>query len=164
MFCPDCGTSEQQENSYCRNCGEFLPDLSRKNKLAFGGSIPEEQIRTNLFLNLLSAIVSLVLAFVIYATFWNDALPIIYIVAAFLLAMSGWQISTFIVGLKIKKNFDKRKTSLEKDEKKQENTKAFESAKTRELLNEPAFDNAVPTSVVENTTKHLSEKINRKSS
>jgi len=166
MFCPNCGTAEQRENSYCRNCGEFLPDLSVKNKLAFGGNTPEEQIRTNLVLNLLSALVSLILAVVLYATFWNrgDTLPIIYIVAAFLLAMCGWQFSTFVVGLKLKKNFDKRKSSLENDGKNQENITAFESAQTKELLPEANFNNVVSTSVTENTTRHLSEKANRNSS
>jgi hypothetical protein len=166
MFCPNCGTAEQRENSYCRNCGEFLPDLSVKNKLAFGGNTPEEQIRTNLVLNLLSALVSLILAVVLYATFWNrgDTLPIIYIVAAFLLAMCGWQFSTFVVGLKLKKNFDKRKSSLENDGKNQEKVMAFESAQTKERLPEADFNNVVSTSVTENTTRHLSEKANRKSS
>lgn len=106
MFCPKCGTADQTENSYCRNCGEFLPDLTKKANLAFGGNTPEEQIRINLFLNLLSAIVSIILTISLYWTFGfksSDVLPIIYIVAAFLLAMSGWQFSTFIIGLKLKK-------------------------------------------------------------
>ncbi len=87
MFCPNCGKAEQKENSYCRNCGEYLPDLSKKIDLSFGGNTPEKQIRTNLFLNLLSAVVSFVLALSLYATFLRrgDTLPIIYIVAAFLL-------------------------------------------------------------------------------
>ena len=166
MYCPNCGTGEQKENSYCRSCGEFLPDISKRSKLAFGGNTPEEQIKTNLFLNLLSAIVSLVLSILLYWTIWQrgDTLPINFIVAAFLLAMSVWQFSTFIVGLKLKKNFDKRKASSEDKERTEEKVKAFETAQTKELLNEANFDNAVPTSVTENTTKHLSEKINRKSS
>lgn len=131
-----------------------------KNKTAFGGNTPEEQIRTNLFLNLLSAIVSFVLAVALYVTYWNraDALFIIYIVAGFLLAMSGWQISTFIVGLKLKKNFDKRKTPLENGEENLKEINTFEPAKTRELLNEPNLDHAVPPSVTEKTTGHLAKK------
>jgi len=85
-------------------------------------------------------------------------------VAAFLLAMCGWQFSTFIVGLKLKKNFDKRKSSLENGAKNQEKVMAFESAQTKELLPEADFNNVVSTSVTENTTRHLSEKANRKSS
>jgi uncharacterized membrane protein YvbJ len=65
MFCPNCGKSDQQADAYCRQCGAPTPDLSGKNKLTFGGGTPEEQIRANLFLNLLSAVVSFVLAVVL---------------------------------------------------------------------------------------------------
>jgi hypothetical protein len=166
MFCPNCGKAEQKENSYCRKCGEFLSGSSKKTLPAFGGNTPEEQIRANLFLNLLSAIVSLILAVSLYWTFgWknDDVQPIIYIVAAFLVAMCGWQFSTFIIGLKLRKNFNRRKGEIEKDGF-SETTKNLSSANTKELLNEADLTDVVPTSVTENTTKHLSEKINRKSS
>jgi hypothetical protein len=163
MFCPNCGKADQTENTYCRSCGEFLPDLSKKSKIAFGGNTPEEQINANLFLNLLSAIVSLILGIALYWTIWDkgDASPIIYIVAAFLLAMSGWQFSTFAVGLKLKKTFRKRKSNTEKEES--SNEKTFAAAKTKELLNEADFSDVVSVSVTENTTKHLAEKIKRSS-
>jgi hypothetical protein len=163
MFCSNCGKAEQKENTYCRSCGEFLSDSKKKNKIAFGGNTPEEQINVNLFLNLLSAVVSLILGIALYWTIWDkgDISPIIYIVAAFLLAMSGWQFSTFAVGLKLKKTFRKRKSNAEKEESSEE--KPLAAAKTKELLNEADFSNVVPTSVTENTTKHLAEKIKRSS-
>ena len=71
MFCPNCGNAEQIVNTYCRGCGEFLPDPSMKNKLAFGGNTAEEQINVNLFLNALSGTVSFILAVLLYATFYN---------------------------------------------------------------------------------------------
>ncbi len=52
MFCPKCGTADQIENSYCRNCGEFLPDLTKNKIVSFGGDTPEEQIKPNNNLNL----------------------------------------------------------------------------------------------------------------
>ncbi len=110
MFCSNCGKAEQTENTYCRSCGELLSDSSKKSKIAFGGNTPEEQINVNLFLNLLSAIVSLILGIALYWTIWDnggETSPIIYIAAAFLLAMSGWQFSTFVAGLKLKKTFRK---------------------------------------------------------
>lgn len=164
MFCSNCGTADQKENTYCRKCGGFLPDSSRNNALAFGGNTPEQQIRTNLVLNLLSAVVSLILGISLYWMIWQrgDAALIIFIVAAFLLAMSGWQFSTFIIGLKLRKNFNKRKTSSADNERSEEKARAVEPTQTKELLNEANFDNGVPTSVTENTTKHLAEKINQK--
>jgi hypothetical protein len=153
MFCPKCGKADQQENSYCRQCGEFLPDLNKKNKLAFGGSTPEEQIRANLFLNLLSAVVSLTLAILLYLVFAHrETHPIVYIVGAFLLATTMWQLSTFYVGLKLKKSFQKRRAS---DAAAESSPVQINDAKTKELLPEADFENTVPTSVTENTTRHL---------
>lgn len=158
MYCPNCGKADQTENTYCRQCGEFLPDFSKKNKSPFGGNTPEEQINTNLSLNFLSGMVSLILATLLYANFAfrSGTSPIIYIVGAFLLAMCGWQFSTFAIGLKLKKNFSKRR--LDKEMKIQERTQTqFESAKPKELLNEADFSDVVPISVTENTTRQLSK-------
>ncbi len=166
MFCPNCGKGEQSSNSYCRSCGEFLPDLSKKKtKLpSFGGDSPEEQIKTSLFLNALSALVSLMLAISLYVSFYGkDAPQLIYLTAAFLLAMSVWQFSTCIIGLKLRKNFSKRRESGAAENQIEKPTQ-FETAKTQELLNEADFTDVVPASVTENTTKHLSEKISKKSS
>jgi hypothetical protein len=167
MFCPNCGKGEQTSNSYCRNCGEFLPDLTKK-KLGmqpFGGETPEEQIRTNLILNLLSALVSLTLAISLYATFLGkDAGQLIYLTAAFLLAMSAWQFSTCIIGLKLRKNFNKRREGVVSTESNAETQTQFKTAKTKELLNEADFRDVAPPSVTENTTKILSKKIKNQSS
>ena len=167
MYCSSCGKAEQALNTYCRQCGEFLPDHSDKKRgFAMGGNTPEEQIRVNLILNFLSGTVSLILGILLYATFWNkpETSPVIYIVAAFLLAMCGWQFSTFRVGLKLKKTFDRRKSGDEIENAKQAEKSVFQSAKTKDFLPEANFTDIVPTTVTENTTKHLSEKINRKSS
>lgn len=167
MFCPNCGKDEQALNTYCRQCGEFLPDHSdKKRSFSMGGNTPEEQIRVNLVLNFLSGTVSLILAILLYATFWNkpETSPVIYIVAAFLLAMCGWQFSTFRVGLKLKKTFELRKNGGEIENAMPGDKSVFQSAKTKDLLPEADFTDVVPTSVTENTTKHLSEKISRKSS
>jgi hypothetical protein len=164
MFCPNCGTADQIKNSYCRSCGEFLPDLNKSKMVSFGGETPEEQIRTNLNLNLLSALVSLALAISLYASFYGkDAPSLIYLVVGFLLAMSCWQFSTCFISLKLRKNFSKRREASIAENQTGRHTQ-FESAKTKELLNEADFTDIVPATVTENTTKHLSEKINRKSS
>lgn len=166
MFCPNCGKAEQVLNTYCRQCGEFLPDHSdKKRNFTMGGNTPEEQIRVNLILNFLSGTVSLILAILLYATFWNkpETSQVIYIVAAFLLAMCGWQFSTFRVGLKLKKTFDRRKND-EIENAAQLDKSVFKSAKTKDLLPEADFTDVVPTTITENTTKHLSEKVSKKSS
>jgi len=89
---------------------------------------------------------------------------VIYIVAAFLLAMCGWQFSTFRVGLKLKKTFARRKNGDEMENAAQADKNIFQSAKKNDLLPEADFTDVVPTTITENTTKHLSEKISKKSS
>lgn len=164
MFCPNCGKGEQTPNQYCRNCGEFMPDLSGRTKRA---DMPDEQIKANLVLNLLGGIVSLVLAILLYARYLGkaDATELIYFVAAFLLAMCGWQLTTFRINLKLKKHFDKRKKETTPDEP-PEPAAAYRmsAAKTKDLLPEADFSAVVPASVTENTTKILREPIKNRSS
>ena len=162
MFCPNCGNAEQKENTYCRKCGELLPDLSVKNKMTFGGSTPEQQIKMNMTLSLLSAIVSFILAVALYISFLGRAgtPTIIYIVAAFLIAICAWQASTFTIGLKLKKHFKKRK-EIDQPETSRTEQKQFQTAETKDLLPEADFENIVPTSVTEQTTRKL--KVKRKS-
>lgn len=135
-----------------------MPDLARKNKFTLGGSTPEEQIQASLVLNLLSGIVSFVLAMLLYWTFgWrnDNTHPLIYIVAAFLLAMCGWQFSTFAVGLKLKKNFKKRRDSGAPTDAGIEQSQLNE-AKTQSLPEADFADLAkTPESVIEDTTRHL---------
>lgn len=161
MFCPNCGKSDQKEITYCRQCGEFIPDLSPKNKQALGGNTPEDQINTNLILSLMTATVSYILAIILFVSYgWRnpEAGLIIYIVVAFLFAIGSWQISNYTVGLKLKKYFEKRKeTEIVKTT--QEPDKQFQAAETRELLNEADQSNAVPIGgVTENTTTKLKVK------
>jgi uncharacterized membrane protein YvbJ len=72
MFCPKCGKADQAPETYCRQCGTFLADFTKKKKqFSLGGDTPQEQIRTNLVLNSMSAVVSLASALILYAVFWN---------------------------------------------------------------------------------------------
>lgn len=164
MFCPKCGTADQKENTYCRNCGDFLPDLTKKNNLAFGGNTPEEQIKVSQKLNLLSAIVSFAVAILLYWAHWGkpNVSSTVYMAATFLLTIGLWQISNYVIGLKLKRHFNKRKEGSDNENKSAE--KQFQSVQTNELLPEAELSKVVPTSITENTTRHLSKKINRKSS
>lgn len=155
MFCPKCGKSDQKENTYCRQCGDFLAKNDNYS--------PENLIKTNLMFSMMSAVLSLVLAILLYAVlgFRSDTSPLIYVIAAFLITMSAWQFSTFALGLKLKKKFAKR-NELQNFE--MTNPNHFKTAETKELLNEADLSDVVPPSVIETTTRNLSEKVPRKSS
>lgn len=153
MFCPKCGNADQQKETFCRNCGTFLPDFD---KLKSKENTPEAHLKANAFLSLMTAIVSLTLAILLYSFFLGkpDTPIIIYITAGFLTAMFFWQAQSFWRTLLLKKQFPKRNS---------ETIKELKDAKTGKLLNEPDFENFVPKSVVADTTKNL-DKIPRKSS
>ncbi|MCY7375831.1 MAG: hypothetical protein LH472_07645 [Pyrinomonadaceae bacterium] len=164
MFCPKCGKADQQPETYCRQCGDFLPDFSKQ---IIKSTTPEEHIKANTVLNFMTGIVSLTLAILLYAFFLGreDTHLIIYITAGFLTAMFAWQVQTFWRTLLLKKHFKRRQTENSAAAVEAPNpTASFEAAPTKELLNEADFSSVVPATVTEHTTKQLAEKINRKSS
>ena len=157
MFCPNCGKADQKENSYCRQCGEFLPSLRKKKLLGWGGETPEKQIRTSFFLNLISAIACLIFGILLLSTHGNpgDTTFVVTVAAVLLFINALWQISNFIVGLNRKKQLKKRH-----DEEIEVKREIYLSPKTKELLPEAEFENLVPASVTEETTKNLTRKAN----
>ena len=152
MFCPKCGNANQTENTYCRQCGTFLPDF---NKLEKKTITPEQHLKANTVLNFLTAGTSLTLAILLYYFFLGQTgtHPVIYATAGFLIAIFGWQVQIIIRTFQLKKHFKKPENPAQTGSAPTE----FEVAPTNELLNEADFTSAIPSSVVKNTTKHLDE-------
>lgn len=166
MFCPNCGKSEQAPESYCRSCGEFLTDFSGKSYLInkiLGGSTPETHVNVNLIINAVTAFVSsLLLGFLNgyfdaqYERTGQSAPPIIYLVYIFLALVFVWQFLSFIINMRLKKKLGGRKKGgpfVEQDV--EENVLA--SRTTQKSLPQADFENAVPASIVEDTTRILDE-------
>jgi hypothetical protein len=151
MFCPKCGNPDQSPETYCRRCGTFLPDLSKAGKRE---SPPEENIKVNSVLSLMTVIASFTLAILLYAIlgFRENTHWLIYLTAGMLIAMGAWHIQTFIRARRLKKQWKRRDPRNQEEE-----TPEFESAPTARLLERPDFENLVPTSVTDHTTKDLSE-------
>lgn len=157
MFCPNCGKADQPKNSYCRGCGSFLPDFENLKKREIP---PEEHLKANAILNIMTAVASLTLAVLLYVFFLGkENTPVlIYVTAGFLTAMFAWQVQIFIRSLKLKKQI-----ILPKRGNDEEKTKDLSAAKDRKSLKEADFSNNVPASVTEYTTKDLKEKSKRSS-
>lgn len=155
MFCPNCGKSDQETNTYCRQCGKFLPDFDKLKKREIS---PEEHLKVNTVLNVMSAFVSITLAILLYYFFLgkHDTPPIIYITAGFLTAMFFWQAQIFWRNILLKRQLPERNINAE-------NEKLLEKAKTENLLNESDLSNVIPVSVTEFTTKNLKEKVGKSS-
>lgn len=160
MFCPNCGEADQKKKTYCRKCGSFLAEFGKIKK---SERSVDENFNANIVLSAMTGISSLVLAIILYVDFLGreDTPVIIYIVAGFLTAMFAWQVQSFFRTLQLKKQF-KRKSNLSEDLNKQlRNEPSLEAKPTNELLPEADFNDVVPASVTENTTKHLSDKVLR---
>jgi hypothetical protein len=75
-----------------------------------------------------------------------------------LLAIGGWHIQTFIRTHQLKKQWKRRAPLTEIQAASPEAQPAFKSASTAKLLDQADFENTVPASVTENTTRHLAER------
>lgn len=150
MFCPKCGKADQKENSFCRSCGIFLPDFDSLKSKEIS---PQEHLKANNVLNLMTGIASLILATLLYLFIINKetAHPLIYITFGFLIAMFFWQAQIFWRNLLLKKHLP--------NPNKNESIELLEPVKSRELLNEAEFSNLVSPNVVEFTTQKLKEKV-----
>jgi hypothetical protein len=154
MFCPRCGNAEQLPETFCRQCGLFLPNLSKPVKRELP---PEEHLKANTVLSLLTIVVSFTLSFLLFAVL-PDKHPLIYVTAGLLIAIGAWHIQTFIRTQKLKKQWKRRTPLTESQAASPEIQPAFKSASTAKLLDQADFENTVPTSVTEHTTRDLAER------
>ncbi len=66
MYCSKCGEADQNVNSYCRKCGNFLLDNSSKFSLInqfLGIESPQKQVKVGMIMNIISFSVSFLLLF-----------------------------------------------------------------------------------------------------
>lgn len=155
MFCPKCGTSDQAPETYCRNCGVFLPDLEKVKKRE---TPIEEHLKINSFFTLATAVISVALAvalFIVFISTWTAPF-IIYPVFGFLIAITAWQIQTFIRTRILKRQFEKLRPPRLSD---------IEEITTGQqaILSEGNPELVVPPSVTELTTRNL-DKVDRRMS
>jgi hypothetical protein len=146
MFCPKCGTPDQTENSYCRQCGEFLS----KGGSAFGGVTPRDNINSISILSGVGAAVSLVIALWMYTTRFSVPM-VLYLGAAILICNAAWHIANIYTVRKLASRIPKTRKETAATQP------AIDAAATRELLNPADMSDHIPASVTENTTKHLSK-------
>ncbi len=153
MFCPKCGRPDQSAETYCRNCGLFLPDIS---KTLVSITKPEQHVTANLILGSMTVVTSFTLAILLYVFFLGlpAAPPVIYVMFGLLLAMGIWHIQTVWRSLLLRRHFkeaDGRKEAF--------NSTAQIGTATSDLQLSEAQDGVFePPSVVERTTRQLAER------
>ena len=87
-----------------------------------------------------------------------DKHPLIYVTAGILIAIGAWHIQTFIRTQKLKEQWKRRAPLGGIEAGLPETERAFKSASTAQLLDQADFENSVPASVTEHTTRHLAER------
>jgi hypothetical protein len=151
MYCPRCGKAEQVPETFCRQCGLFLPDLSKPIKRELP---PEDHLKANTVLNSLTILVSFTLSILLFAV-RPSSHPLIYATAGLLIAIGAWHIQTLIRTQKLKKQWKRRAPLAEVNRGWPEPERAVKSASTAKLLDQANFADTIPASVTENTTRHL---------
>src|SRR5215470_6409995 len=134
MFCPKCGNANQAPQTYCRQCGVFLPDLDKANKPK---NTPEEHVKANAVLSVLTIVASFTMAALLYSilAFRPDTHFLIYLAAGIFLAIGAWHIQTFIRSMQLRKHFKLR--NLDGDVLQDDETgMVLPGAPTDKLLNE----------------------------
>lgn len=153
MFCPNCGKAEQAEKTFCRQCGKFLPDLSKAKKE--NPQTPADQFRLSLVFNLLSAFAGIFMALALLIVHWGKpgTHPVIYAAISLLTVISGWQIASFFNNLNLIKRF------VRGTEENKETGMIAENEIRAKSLPEADFTDTIPASVTERTTRNLKEKV-----
>lgn len=149
MFCPKCGNAEQKPNSFCRQCGEFLPDLTKNNALAFGGNTPQEKNLSTYYLSLTGFLASLIVTIALFLTGFEDK-KIIIVAAAVLIINIFTQAGIFYLSLKMKNRLGGKSEA--------ENLNSISGEQTPNLLTDAVLDEFISLSVTENTTENLVRK------
>lgn len=157
MFCHKCGKADQAINAYCRNCGTFLADPSKPIRRE---ASPEQNLKANTLLSLMTIIVCFTLAILLYSLlgFRENTHPMIYVTAGLLIAMGCWHIQTFIRMRQLNRQWKRRHGSADGEGQKLAGDREIERTSPAMLLNEPNFDGQIPASVTENTTRNLASK------
>ncbi len=155
MFCPKCGNSDQLPETYCRQCGTFLPDLS---KPLVSITKPEQHVNANLVLGSMTVVTCVTLAILLYVFFIGlpESPPVIYVMFGLLLAMAAWHVQTVWRSVLLRKHFrenKKRKESFASEP-------VIESGEGKPQLAEANFESFPAASVTDRTTRQLaSEKL-----
>ena len=138
MYCPRCGRAEQVPETFCRQCGLFLPNLSKPVKREIP---PEEHLKANTVLNSLTIVVSFTLSILLLASV-PDKHPLIYVTVGLLIAIGAWHIQTLIRTEKLRKQWERRAPLSEIEAGLPETERAFTSASTAQLLDPADFGNS----------------------
>jgi hypothetical protein len=150
MFCPKCGADGQSAESYCKRCGEWLPDLDAIRKPGlFRTRTRQEKIRKMRVLEAVSAGLSLTAGAIITSVLVVGAdAQLLNLAVLCCVVVAAYQMINLYLGHKLQQRIDQSRSGLP------EEIKAAEDAVGRlNAADTTPFVNSA--SVVEGTTELL---------
>jgi hypothetical protein len=151
MFCPKCGADAQSADSYCKRCGEWLPDIDALARpRLFRKSTREQKVRKMRILEAISAGLSLASAAIIISVLKGGAGTQLLILAVFsCFIVAAYQVVNFYLGYELQRRVDQSRAESAVEIK----AGAGKSARALNTGDTNLF--AGGPSVVEGTTKLL---------
>jgi membrane protein implicated in regulation of membrane protease activity len=150
MFCPKCGADAQSAESYCKRCGEWLPDIEALVRpRLFRKRTREDKIRKMRVLEAVSAGLSLISAAIIISILAGAGDTQLLFLATFCcLLVAAYQVVNFYLGYKLQQRVDQSRA---------DGTAEIEGAEkeVRVLSSAAATPFVAGHSVIENTTELL---------
>ncbi|HEX8148064.1 MAG TPA: hypothetical protein VF591_12860 [Pyrinomonadaceae bacterium] len=151
VFCSRCGAPGQSVESYCRSCGEWLPDpaaaLTPRGRLR--RLSPERKQRRMRVLELLSAAAAALAGVITFAVLSGADFELLIVPMVLCFVIVGWQMVAFFMGRSIQGRRDREEfeggPTLQ--EPKARAQSALNAADTRDMVR--------PPSVTEHTTTLL---------
>ncbi len=103
IFCAKCGAAGQKVDSYCRSCGEWLPDPTAAALLPgrLRGVSPERKQRRIYTLQLLSALAALAAALITLGVHFGLHPDMLVVSALLCFVVVAWQVVAFFLGRSI---------------------------------------------------------------
>jgi hypothetical protein len=105
VFCPSCGAEGQSADSYCKRCGDWLPErVGFIRRALWGqGTTPEQKIGTMLIRDAVTAALALSSAIALYLSSADGgASLIVKIIIGVSLLIAVAQIDSFMVGFRLR--------------------------------------------------------------
>ena len=157
MFCPNCGAEGQSVESYCRFCGEWLPDIAAlTNRKFFGKLTREQKIGKMRVLEAVSAGLSLTAAAIIISILAGGDMKILFLAAFCCILVAVYQVVNFYLGYKLQPRTDQRRPENEEEIKTiaGKGINALNAGETIDFVNR--------ASVTDNTTKNFEPVLREK--
>ena len=103
MFCPGCGSGEQQAKAFCKRCGVWIPEVKGPGERGAGAESPQQYLKVMNIFTVLSGVFALAAAIAIYATHFRNpnAIWSAYLAGSFLISIAAWQLTNFILGMRL---------------------------------------------------------------